>query len=655
MRKTIATILASLLATFTMAQAPQKINYQGVARDNAGSILASQQVGLELTIREGSPTGTIVYQETQMPTTNQFGLFNIHLGAGAVVQGIFANIGWGGNTHYLEVAMDETGGTNYLQMGVSQLVSVPYALYAESAGNAPIGPTGPQGPTGVTGPQGPTGPTAGNDNDWIINGSEMYSGPTGNVGIGTTTPGAKLDVAGHIWQTGTGNSVFIGEGAGANDDLSANENIFVGTAAGNSNTTGMDNIAIGSEAFYLNTAGINNTVIGRGALYSNLTGNNNNALGQLALFNNTTGSDNMAIGNSALNLNTTGDDNIGIGNGALFSNTTGANNIALGPGALANSTTALNNVAVGYNALVSNTSGSNNTTIGTLTLANNTSGYANAVHGFGSMSENLTGYGNVAMGNMALGLNTTGNRNTAIGDSAHYTNTVGNYCTAIGSGALRSNTSGTDNTCVGLWAMYGNTTGDRNAAFGRQALRDNTTGNNNTALGNNAFNTGNAFINSTALGAYTTITASNQARVGDATVTSIGGFANWTNVSDGKFKKNVIENVPGLEFITGLRPVTYQLDMDAVASHHNTPDDMRQSESEAIKAAIVQSGFIAQEVEATAESLGYNFSGVDAPKSVNDHYGLRYAEFVVPLVKAVQEQQEMIEKLKAEVAELKNN
>ncbi|MGB2143736.1 MAG: hypothetical protein ACPHXZ_04705, partial [Flavobacteriaceae bacterium] len=78
---------------------------------------------------------------------------------------------------------------------------------------------------------------------------------SGNVGIGTTTPGAKLEVAGHIWQTGTGSSVFIGEGAGAVDDLTENSNVFVGKNAGFSNTEGTANTANGYEALYSNTTG----------------------------------------------------------------------------------------------------------------------------------------------------------------------------------------------------------------------------------------------------------------------------------------------------------------------------------------------------------------------------------------------------------------
>ena len=132
-------------------------------------------------------------------------------------------------------------------------------------------------------------------------------------------------------------------------------------------------------------------------------------------------------------------------------------------------------------------------------------------------------------------------------------------------------------------------------------------------------------------------TASNQVRIGNGSVTSIGGKVGWSTLSDARFKKNIEEKVIGLDFIMALRPVTYNLDMDAIANFHETPDSLRLEESERKAGEILQTGFIAQEVELAAKKLGYDFSGVDAPKNDKDNYGLRYSEFVVPLVKAIQE------------------
>ena len=103
-----------------------------------------------------------------------------------------------------------------------------------------------------------------------------------------------------------------------------------------------------------------------------------------------------------------------------------------------------------------------------------------------------------------------------------------------------------------------------------------------------------------------------------------------------------------MPFIKKLRPVSYKLDINAIAKFNKTSVKDRDKESE------VQTGFIAQEVEAAAKLVGFDFHGVDAPENEQSHYGLRYSEFVVPLVKAVQEQQELIETQKLELEALKN-
>jgi hypothetical protein len=151
------------------------------------------------------------------------------------------------------------------------------------------------------------------------------------------------------------------------------------------------------------------------------------------------------------------------------------------------------------------------------------------------------------------------------------------------------------------------------------------------------------------MGYYAKVDGSNKVLVGNTAVTTIGGYTGWTTYpSDSRFKKNVKENVPGLAFITKLKPVTYTIDIDAIdarlqpkGQNNLSNGDKKISTDEKLakdaKSKIVYTGFIAQDVEKAAKSLNYDFSGVDAPKNKNDFYGLRYADFVVPLVKAVQE------------------
>jgi hypothetical protein len=419
----------------------------------------------------------------------------------------------------------------------------------------------------------------------------------------------RITTKGQLETHNTGQSVFLGEGAGANDDLTINQNTFVGYQAGFFNTTGFANAANGRVALLSNTTGSYNTASGVQALLSNTAGNYNTASGFQALHYNVAGSNATAVGTRAMfNANNTA---------TPFTN---------------------DNVAVGYEALRGSTSPSAN-----------------------------TGHSNTAIGYQTLWSNTTGNYNTANGVVALLSNTTGTFNTASGFAALDDNTTGSQNTASGYAALTFNTTGGYNTAFGSGALYHNNTGNCNTALGKSSFFTGTSFSNSTALGYNAGITTSNQVRVGNSSVTSIGGFAGWTNLSDMRFKKNVQENVKGLEFIMKLRPITYNLDTWKLAEalhEDRMPDesgDVTTRQPDAFimnsrneKARIVQSGFVAQDVEKAAKEVGYDFSGVDAPKNENDFYGLRYAEFVVPLVKAVQEQQNMIDELRKEMRELKN-
>lgn len=122
-----------LSVTSVFAQAPEKFNYQGVARDNSGLVLSNQPIGLRMSIHSGSPAGTSVYQETHASTTDVFGAFSLEIGAGSVVSGTFNSISWAGNSFYLQIEMDANGGANYLDIGTTQLISVPYALHAKTA------------------------------------------------------------------------------------------------------------------------------------------------------------------------------------------------------------------------------------------------------------------------------------------------------------------------------------------------------------------------------------------------------------------------------------------------------------------------------------------------------------------------------------------
>ena len=148
-----------LVSNFVFAQAPQKMSYQAVIRDGSNALVQSQTVGMQISILQGSITGTAVYVETHSAVTNSNGLVSIEIGGGAVTSGSFATIDWANGPFFVKTETDPAGGTNYTITGTTQLLSVPYAMYAASSGSSIPGPQGPAGATGAQGPQG----AAGND------------------------------------------------------------------------------------------------------------------------------------------------------------------------------------------------------------------------------------------------------------------------------------------------------------------------------------------------------------------------------------------------------------------------------------------------------------------------------------------------------------
>ena len=130
--KSILFSILFLIADYqSVAQSPESMNYQAVIRDGSGNVVASQAVSLRIKILQGSASGSSVYIETFTPTTNAYGSIAIQIGTGTVITGTFNTIDWGGNTHFVETAVDISGGTNYTVISTTQLMSVPYALYAK--------------------------------------------------------------------------------------------------------------------------------------------------------------------------------------------------------------------------------------------------------------------------------------------------------------------------------------------------------------------------------------------------------------------------------------------------------------------------------------------------------------------------------------------
>ncbi|MDG0972652.1 MAG: hypothetical protein P8O07_00695 [Crocinitomicaceae bacterium] len=197
--KQLITLLFSAISAATFAQAPQGVNYQAVIRDNVGAVLTNQAVGLKVAILQSSPSGSAVYEESFTPTTSQFGLVNVVIGQGTIISGDFATIDWSAGPYFAEISADETGGTSYSILGTQQLMSVPYALYAENSGTP--GPQGATGPAGTNGTNGTNGESAydtwitlgntGTEADFInsLTGPQGPTGATGAIGPqGATGP-----------------------------------------------------------------------------------------------------------------------------------------------------------------------------------------------------------------------------------------------------------------------------------------------------------------------------------------------------------------------------------------------------------------------------------------------------------------------------------
>ena len=248
-------------------------------------------------------------------------------------------------------------------------------------------------------------------------------------------------------------------------------------------------------------------------------------------------------------------------------------------------------------------------------------------------------------GSVMIGINAgdnddlTSNDNTFVGTISGQNTTTGDLNTALGYNSLNTNSDGIGNTAIGV-----------------NALITNASGTNNTGLGRGANVSTSNLTNATAIGFGSTVNASNKVRIGNAAVTLIEGQVAYTFPSDARFKFNIKENVPGLDFIKKLKPVTYNFDTKKFDAHINPNRKEAIDEIDFTSSStIVHTGFLAQDIEKICTELGYNFDGLHIPDTSNptDNYSVANSQFIMPLVKAMQEQQEIIETQKTELEQLK--
>jgi hypothetical protein len=388
------------------------------------------------------------------------------------------------------------------------------------------------------------------------------------LGLGTATPAYQLDVTGSI---GLPNATAAGAGA-----------LFVGggrflhnqAAPGAINGGGNTFLGLGSGSYGLSSSSIANTAVG----YTTL-----NLLSD--------GAYNTAIGWSSLFLNTTGGYNSGLGSWTLYHNAIGSSNTAIGGAALENNTNSSYNTAVGFFTLISQN-------------------YANGGSEW-STENTAVGYSSLSSTNPTSSSN--GYRNTAVGGSS-----------------LSANTTGSQNVALGRLA--GSRTGP-GTGYGGAGITylANTIGSSNTFVGYGTGSTAADLTNCTAVGVDAYCDASNQVRLGNSAVTSIGGKVAWSSLSDARAKREIADLDLGLDFVLRLRPVAYK------ARGGNDRTDM---------------GFLAQNVEALlADKYNVLTIGGDADRTLS----LRYADLIAPLVKAFQEEHARVEARDARIADLERN
>lgn len=639
----------AMLLITTISIAQQGVNYQGVARDADQQLIADTEITLEININKTAAAGETVYTETHTVTTDTNGVFSVVIGQGITISTEFEDINWAEDKHYLNVWL------NNVEIGTTEFKSVPYT---QAMGK------------------------------WQahING---------------------------VMPVGTGNSIYIGEKAGENENLnSVNNNIGLGLFALQSNADGYNNIALGSETLKLNESGINNTAMGNRALSSNTTGNHNLAIGLDAMESNSTGSNNIAIGEQAMQNNEEGNDNVANGFSALNANTTGNNNSANGNSALLNNTSGNNNIASGFEALYSNTTGNDN-----------------IAHGFLSLHENTEGDGNIALGNRSLKLNTIGNGNIALGDNTLENNTSGGDNVAIGRFNLVNNQEGILNVSMGKYSLINNTDGSKNVAVGAKSMENHINGDFNVALGYGALWTNETGEDNIAIGRFAGMnhTGENSVFIGKFA----GDYDTFHDMSNiliidqgydpspliyGEFDNSILSfgakvgigtreptvplniqaaNDASLNFGTGyfvigqeeFKNLVFDTNEIQARNNGNASDLYLQNEGGNVRVggAVVHASdarlkrdindisyglkdilklrpteYFWKGKEQEHKSLGLIAQEVDEViKNVvtydkeQDKYGVSYTELIPVLIKAIQEQEKAIKKLEEEVAELK--
>jgi hypothetical protein len=519
MKKLFTLFVIIALTNSVFAQSPQKMSYQCVVRNSSGTLVTNQTVGMKISILQGSASGTVVFSETYSPNpqTNANGLVSIEIGSGIPVIGTFTGINWAAGPYFLKTETDPLGGTNYTIVGTSQLLSVPYALYAKTAGNG----------------------FSGNYND-LTNKPTLFSGSYPDL----TNKPALFD---GTWASLAGKPAFSAVAtSGAWADITGKPTTLAGYGITNGMSTShvangitSTNIVNWTNAFSWG----NHASVGY-AVFPSQTGNSGRYLttngttpawSRLAVIGETGAVDEVlfevknkngqtifAVYNEGVRVYV--DDGVVKGAKGGFavggfgdskapsqqyffidpdsirayvdtSQVKGAKGgFAVGGFGNSKGFTPLflsmtpKNYFIGEGSGGKNTTGRYNSFMGFKTGFNNTIGGYNAFLGYQAGYTNISGNYNVFLGFKA-GYKSTASYNTFLGYQAGIANTTGQYNAFMGYNSGFSNTSGSSNVFIGNQAGYSNTTGYSNVILGTSAGINNIDGFGNTFIGNLAGST----------------------------------------------------------------------------------------------------------------------------------------------------------------------
>ncbi len=538
--KKIFQIVIILFSLISFAQSPNKISYQAVIRNASNNLITNTNVGIRVSVLQGSSTGTTVYQETHSATTNATGLVTLEVGAGTVLSGTFSSIAWSSGNYYIKTETDVTGGTNYTISGTSQLLSVPYALYSTISGSDA-------------------------SSTWTVNGSNQYSNVTGNVGIGTTTPTSKLDIQNtsnatvsvtstsnngyftaaapsgleaaltlktyssgsskNRWNFGKSTTPETGSNSGSNFFINAYDDSgsYLSQPFTITRSSGLVTVNSLKTSNFQLTNGASNGYI----LQSDASGNASWVSNTISIPSkiqdadaNTKIQTEESTNENIIRFDLNGTEKWVMQGSRLEAKNTG-NSIFIGENAGKNDDlNSHNNVAIGYNSLTTETGSDNNIAIGSNSLKLNTASNNIAI-GNNALQANTTGEKNTVVGNSAATANTTGLNNVFVGNNSGAANTTANYNSALGYYSLNSNVVGSNNSAFGSWSLN-NATSSNNTAFGYNSGTNITSGGSNTFLGYNANATSGTLTNATAIGANASVDSSNSLILGNNVNVGIG-------------------------------------------------------------------------------------------------------------------------------------